>query len=218
MRILVGYSMRSGSTLLQHILDQHSEVRACSDVSSLPSLAAAWLGLRKRGYRLIKPVDLLYLLPGSRQYRGFDRYVWLARDPRDSYLSAVESGYAYLFWPRGKKEEGIDVGLLKRWKQIARRYLAQPGQWHLVRYEDLVRDPDRTLTALLDYLVLPPEQLLPFSRFNLLNGGDYKLRSTTTVTSTSLHRHARQLTPGQQEVFSRYLGPELEAFGYAPVF
>ena len=215
MRILVGYSMRSGSTLLQHILDQHSEVRACSDVSSLPALAAAWLGLRKRGCRLIKPVDLLYLLPGSRQCHGFDRYVWLARDPRDSYLSAVESGYAYLFWPRGKKEEGIDVGLLKRWKQIARRYLAQPGQWHLVRYEDLVRDPDRTLTALLDYLALSPEQLLPFSRFNLLNGGDYKLRSTSTVTATSLHRHTRQLTPGQRGVFSRDLGPELEAFGYA---
>lgn len=217
MRILVGYSMRSGSTLLQHILDQHSEVRACSDVSSLPSLAAAWLGLRKRGYRLIKPVDLLYLLPGSRQYRGFDRYVWLARDPRDSYLSAVESGYAYLFWPRGKKEEGIDVGLLKRWKQIAQRYLHSPEKWHLVRYEDLVRDPDTTLAALLEHIALPPEQLLPFSRFNLLKGGDYKLRSTTTVTTKSLHRHTRQLSTAQQHVFDTYLGQELEAFGYAPI-
>jgi hypothetical protein len=56
-------------------------------------------------------------MPKTRLFDHFDRYVWLVRDPRDSYLSAVESGYAYLFWPRGKKEMGIDVGLLKRWKK-----------------------------------------------------------------------------------------------------
>lgn len=216
MRILIGYSMRSGSTLLQHILAQHSAVRSCSDVSSLPALAAAWLGLGKTGHRLIKPVDLLYLLPGNGQLKGFDRYVWLVRDPRDSYLSAVESGYAYLFWPRGRKEQGIDVGLVKRWQRIARRYLASPDTWHLVRYEDLVQDPDGTLTALLDYIALPPQQLLPFSRFNLFNGGDYKLRSTATVKTSSLYRHTQQLSPKQQDVFRRYLAPELEAFGYTP--
>jgi hypothetical protein len=117
MRILIDYSMRSGSTLLQHILDQHSAVRSYSDISSSPALASAWLGLRLKGHHLIKPLDLLYLMPKTRLFDHFDRYVWLVRDPRDSYLSAVESGYAYLFWPRGKKEMGIDVGLLKRWKK-----------------------------------------------------------------------------------------------------
>ena len=215
MRILIGYSMRSGSTLLQHILGQHSAVRSYSDLNSLPALASAWLGLRPGGYRLIKPLDLFYLLPGSRLLTSFDRHVWLVRDPRDSYLSAVESGYAYLFWPPGKKEEGIDTGLLKRWKKIAARYLHNAHKWHLIRYEDLVTDPDRTLKALLDYIQLPREQLLPFSRFNLLKGGDYKLRKTNTVTTKSLHRFTRQLTPGQLDVFDCYLGSELKAFGYS---
>ena len=215
MRILIGYSMRSGSTLLQHILGQHSAVRSYSDISSFPALASAWLGLRTRGYRLIKPLDLFYLLPGSRFLWSFDRHVWLVRDPRDSYLSVVESGYAYLFWPRGKKEMGIDVGLLKRWKKIAARYLHNAHKWHLIRYEDLVTDPDRTLKALLDYIQLPREQLLPFSRFNLLKGGDYKLRKTNTVTTRSLHRFTRQLTPGQIDVFDYHLGSELKAFGYS---
>ena len=102
MRILIGYSMRSGSTLLQHILDQHSAVRSYSDISSFPALASAWLGLPSKGHCLLKPMDLFYLLPGNKFFASFDRNVWLVRDPRDSYLSAVESGYAYLFWPLGK--------------------------------------------------------------------------------------------------------------------
>jgi hypothetical protein len=215
MRILIGYSMRSGSTLLQHILDQHSAVRSFSDLSSLPALASAWMGLQPKGFRLIKPMDLFYLLPGSGLHASFDRHVWLARDPRDSYLSTVESGYAYLFWPPGKKEEGIDVGLLRRWKKIAARYLHNSDKWHLIRYEDLVSDPDKTLQSLLDYIQLPREQLLPFSRFNLLKGGDYKLRKTNTVNQKSLYRFTRQLSPEQLDVFDHHLGGELKAFGYS---
>jgi hypothetical protein len=215
MRILIGYSMRSGSTLLQHILDQHSAVRSHSDISSFPALASVWLGLRSKGHCLIKPLDLFYLLPGSRVLKSFDRLIWLVRDPRDSYLSAVESGYAYLFWPPGKKEMGIDVGLLKRWRRIAGRYLQSPHKWHLVRYEELVCDPDRTLESVLEYIELPREQLLPFSRFKLIKGGDYKLRRTDTVNTRSLHRFTRQLTAEQLAVFDHHLGEELKAFGYS---
>lgn len=215
MRILIGYSMRSGSTLLQHILGQHSAVRSYSDLNSLPALASAWLGLQPRGYQLIKPLDLFYLLSGSGIFKSFDRHIWLVRDPRDSYLSAVESGYAYLFWPPGKKEMGIDVGLLKRWKKIVGQYLQNPDTWHLIRYEDLVTNPDSILKLLLAYIELPREQLLPFSRFNLMKGGDYKLRKTKTVTTKSLHRFTRQLTPGQLDVFDYHLGAELKAFGYS---
>ncbi|MFO7803315.1 MAG: sulfotransferase [Desulfovermiculus sp.] len=216
MRILIGYSMRSGSTLLQHILDQHPAVRSYSDISSFPALASAWMRLPPRGYRLIKPVDLFYLLPGSRLLASFDRHVWLIRDPRDCYLSAVESGYAYLFWPPGKKQEGIDIGLVKRWKKIVGRYLQNPDKWHLIRYEDLATDPDRTLKSLLDYLHLPQEKLLPFSRFNLLKGGDYKLRTTNTVNPKSVYRFTRQLSAEQLDVFDNHLEAELKAFGYSP--
>lgn len=34
LKTLIGYSMRSGSTLLQHILAQHSRLRSFSDPSS----------------------------------------------------------------------------------------------------------------------------------------------------------------------------------------
>ena len=216
MRILVGYSMRSGSTLLQHILDQHSAVRSSSDLSSFPVLASACLGLPCPGVRLVKPVDLMYLVPSRKLENRFDRHLWLVRDPRDSYLSTVESGYAYLLWPKGKKRQGIDLGLIKRWKRIAGRYLQNPDKWHLIRYEDLVQDPDSTLRHLLDYLDLPSERLLPFSRFNLLKGGDYKIRKTSTVNQKSKQRFLRQMSPEQMELFASCVQEEMEAFGYDP--
>ena len=106
-------------------------------------------------------------------------------------------------------------GLLQRWRKIVGQYLQNPDSWHLIRYEDLVTNPDSILKLLLDYVELPREQLLPFSRFNLLKGGDYKLRKTNTVTTKSLHRFTHQLTPGQLDVFDYHLGAELKAFGYS---
>ncbi|MBS3756872.1 MAG: sulfotransferase [Desulfobacterales bacterium] len=216
MKILIGYAMRSGSTLLQHILGQHSKLCAYSDLSSFAVLTRLMLG-GDTGHRhlCIKPMDIIYLKQQVRIYRHFDKYLWLARDPRDSYLSCMESGYAYLFWPRGLKEAGIDTGLLKRWKKIYRHFFDAPERWHLLRYEDLVLQPDETLAGLFDYLELPYERLLPFSQFKMRNGGDYKIRSSSTVKSLSVSRYIRQLSALQIGVFENYLGNEIQRLGYS---
>lgn len=216
MRILIGYSMRSGSTLLQHILGQHSSISASSDLSSfVPMLLGR--GLRQGSTALcLKPMDLLFLsssLLGCAAKR-FDRFIWLTRDPRDSYLSSLDSGYAYLLWPPGPKASGVDLWLLRRWKWISARYLEAPEGWHLVRYEDLVTRPEEVIRNLFDYLGLSAERLLPFSRFSLLHGGDYKIRRTSTVHSRSVTRYKEKLSPEQLGVFHRMLGPEMQAFGY----
>ncbi|MFW6244159.1 MAG: hypothetical protein ACOC15_03385, partial [Desulfovibrionales bacterium] len=46
MRVIIGYSMRSGSTLLSHILGGHSQIRAYSDISSSWALLRNMVGLR----------------------------------------------------------------------------------------------------------------------------------------------------------------------------
>ena len=213
--ILIGYSMRSGSTLLQHVLDQHSQVRAFSDLSSFPALLRLRAGRSYDAHVCIKPMDVFYLGRRPRLEPHFDKRIWLARDPRDSYLSTRSSGYAYLLWPPGRRVHGIDVGLLRRWKRIYRQYFQQPERWHLITYESLVRDPDRALAELLDYLDLNAEQLLPFKTpFRKLNGGDYKLSQTRTVNPESAGRHREELTSDQQAVFRAYLGPEMERLGY----
>jgi hypothetical protein len=214
MRILIGYSMRSGSTLLQHMLGGHSALRSLSDLSSLAALARIGLGLRLPDHLCVKPMDLLYLQRGIDCYRRFDRFVWLARDPRDSYLSAIESGYAYLFWPRGRPEAGIDVGLLERWRRIYRHYFEHPDRWYRLRYEDLVARPEPTLRALLDHLELAYEPLYPFSRFTLLRGGDYKITRHRSISGRSRQRHCRELTAEQNAVFARHLGAEMRELGY----
>lgn len=214
LRILIGYSMRSGSTLLQHILDQHSKLQSFSDVSSFGLLAKMAMGWQIPGNFCLKPMDMLFLgrhIPFSHH---FNKFLWIARDPRDSYLSTMESGYRVFVWQRGPKEHGIDVGVLTRWKQIYQHYFRHPDRWHLVRYEDLVRNPAHVIRSLLTYLELPFEQLLPFKQFKLRNGGDYKICHSSTVSTKSLQRFRRELSPAQIQVFQTYLYNELRALGY----
>lgn len=214
--ILIGYSMRSGSTLLSHILGQHSLIDAHSDLSSFAALARLVTQAPPTRHVCVKPMDLFYLTDQPGLLQRFNRFIWITRDPRDSYLSTMESGYAYLFWPPGLRRAGIDTGLLARWERITRRYLQRPELWHLVRYEDLAADPDATLASVFKYLGLPTEHLLPFDRFRLRNGGDYKLRRSSSVHADSIGRWRETLTPAQREVFADRLGPAMRLLGYEP--
>lgn len=136
-RILIGYSMRSGSTLLSHILNQHSLIDAHSDLSAFGALLRLTSGKVQTRHLCVKPMDIFYLSELPALLGRFDRFIWLTRDPRDSYFSTVESGYAYLLWPPGRRRAGIDTGLLRRWERITRRYFERSALWQLVRYEDL---------------------------------------------------------------------------------
>jgi hypothetical protein len=214
MKILIGYSMRSGSTLLQHILNGHSMLRSYSDLSSFWMLVRSLPGLTPASHVCIKPMDLLYLQESIDFYRRFDRFVWLTRDPRDSYLSTIESGYAYLFWLPGQKQHGIDTRLLKRWQLIYRHYFQHPQRWHLVKYENLVTKPDKTISELLNYLNLPFERLYPFKRFDRKHGGDFKIANHTNLTSESALRHQRELNAVQNALVCELLREEMQALGY----
>lgn len=216
MRILIGYSMRSGSTLLEHILDGHSQLRSYGDLSSILALTKRLGPHRHRGHVCVKPMDLLYLQRTFNFYRHFDKFIWLARDPRDSYLSTVESGYAYLFWPPGRRRCGIDTGLIRRWRRIYHHYFTYPDRWHLLRYEDLVERPEATLQCALEYLELPQETLIPFPRFSRRHGGDYKLTRHFSISGRSAQRFRQELSPEQLELFDTLLGQEISTLGYPP--
>ncbi len=215
MRVLIGYSMRSGSTVLAHALGGHSRVRACGDPSSLAALPR--LPRPARDHTLVvEPPDLCFLSSRLDPLRYFDCGIWLVRDPRDSYLSTLESGYACLFRPPGPHEGGLDIGLLRRWARIQQRYLDEPGRWYLLRYEDLVRDPLATLARLQDHLELPREVPLPFRfrRRDFLRGGDHKIARTRHLSGDGIGRHADRPSAEQQALFARYLEPEMGALGY----
>ncbi len=213
MRLLIGYSMRSGSTLLQHVLGHHSKLRSFSDLSSIPMLASLTLGWRPQNI-VLKPLDLIYLYPQLSPAGLFDKFVWLSRDPRDSYLSTVDSSYAYLFWPRGEQQCGIDIGLLERWKRVYQAYFEHKDQWHKVRYEDLVERPEQTLDALYAYLGLDAEIPQRLQNFSLLSGGDYKLAQQDRIHSASAGRFESELSAEQLQIFEQHIGEEMRALGY----
>jgi hypothetical protein len=215
-RILIGYSMRSGSTLLSHVLGQHSQIESYSDLSAFGALARLAMKPSPGRHLCVKPMDVFYLSQHPRLMPQFNRFVWLTRDPRDSYLSTVESGYAYLLWPPGRRIVGIDTGLLRRWQRITQRYLACPDLWHRVRYEELTSRPDEVLGSLFDYLGIPSEELLPFDRFKLRRGGDYKIRDSSNIHSSSVQRWKAELNDEQRELFASMLGPTMKKLGYEP--
>lgn len=216
--ILIGYAMRSGSTLLQHILNEHSHLQAYSDLNSLFVLPPALAGLHSRQKQVIKPLDLFYVYTRSPFYERFDKFIWIARDPRDSYLSAEEAGpiYQYLFWKPGERQHGIDLGLLERWRRTYHHFFDDERRWHLIRYEDLVNRPRKTLKRLFTYLEVPFEKVYPFRRFRLFSaGGDYKLRKTRDIHSKSVGRHRDDLSDVQQSLFRKLLGTQIRKLGYS---
>ena len=215
MRILIGYSMRSGSTLLQHILHQHPNLKSYSDLNSLLILPQLLCGSAVEDI-CVKPMDVFFLGRKIPMKDRFDRFVWITRDPRDSYVSSLEYKWASAFWPKGPRRAGVSTGLLKRWKRIYRHYFENSDRWHLVRYEDLAQNPAETTEHLLRYLGLPEANVLEFDRFRGLSGGDLKLRKERSVHRKSVHRFRKALSREQQGVFRDMIGEEMAALGYDP--
>jgi hypothetical protein len=185
--------MRSGSTLLQHILHQHPNLKSYSDINSLLVLPRLLLGASLDDI-CVKPMDIFYLGKKIPLRDKFDRFIWISRDPRDSYVSSLEYKWASAFWPKGPKQHGVATGLVRRWQRVYRHYFKNERDWHLVRYEDLARKPETVALALLNYLGLPYANVLAFDRFKGLGGGDLKLRRERSVHRKSVFRFRNMLS------------------------
>ena len=207
--------MRSGSTLLQHILHQHPTIKSFSDLNSLLVLPPLICGAPIDNI-CVKPMDLFFLGRSIFFRNRFDRFVWITRDPRDSYVSSLEYKWASALWPKGRNVNGVATGLVNRWKRVYRHYFKEPNRWHLVRYEDLATHPEETTEQLLDYLGLPGHNVLEFDQFKGLGGGDMKLRKEKSVHRKSVFRFRQVLSIEQQQVFADMIAPEMKMLGYDP--
>jgi len=159
--------------------------------------------------------DLLgEIYPGARE-------VILVRDFRDMFCSirayVAKRGGSGFRWGEAESEidyvrttlRGLASGLLRRWRR-------RQGLAHLVRYEDLVLEPNRTLTALAEYLEIDAgaatiESMLGRAS-RALPGKDGHPTAPDPTSSVGRWRH--ELSPEVEDALATTLAPILEAFGY----
>jgi Sulfotransferase family len=99
---------------------------------------------------------------------------------------------------------------------LAAAWHARRDRAHLVRYEDLLREPETTVTALLGYLGLDESAAGEMVGALRARGGETEWHRTTPEPAASIGRWRHDLAPETRRACEEALGPELRAFGYAP--
>lgn len=153
------------------------------------------------------------------------RYIGMVRHGLDTVCSMQElvarvGGYFDELHAYVQREHRPLIAMARAWVDATSALLdlaaRRPEQAHLVRYEDLVGDPEPTLDALAAFLELPrPEGwaadvLQPPSSAGF---GDWKTWETRALHSRSIGRH-RELDVAARSALLEVVGPTLEAAGY----
>jgi hypothetical protein len=153
------------------------------------------------------------LYPGARE-------IVLVRDPRDMACSmlAWDARRGSDAFGRG---DGMGDAFLER-VAVAGRDLAghlrrSPLRPHLVRYEELVRAPEATLTALFADLGVEADEATVAAIMEAAAAGAEERRAhrTTESAERSIGRWERDLPPDLQRRSAELFAPVLSAFGYA---
>ncbi len=150
------------------------------------------------------------LYPGARE-------VVLVRDPRDVLCSVLAANAKRAVRPPpadlvrwiGEVFEGRIASVADSWQR-------RGAGAHLVRYEDLMREPAQTLTRMLEYLGLDAgdaavRRMLAHSEGSSPRMSEHR---TTPDPEASIGRYVRDLEPALIEECERRLGDAIELFGY----
>jgi len=148
------------------------------------------------------------------------RIVHLLRDPRDRYEASLAR------WPDGRGRAG---GAVARWRYstgLAQRHVANhPDRYLVVRFEDLVCEPEATVRTVCDFLGLTylPSMLrmteAPTLVAKLVAGGGRPAGDGPAgglLSTAQLGRHRGRLDPAELAFVQRYAGAMMRRHGYEP--
>jgi sulfotransferase family protein len=147
--------------------------------------------------------------------------VFLVRDFRDVVSSMMafnaRHGRIVLGDPRVRSHEEFARSLREQAvRRLSESWSKRKDRAHLIRYEDLIRQPVETLRDVLDYLGLDHDDAT--IEGTLARAGANNLDMQQHVTSgdveASIGRWRRSLDPGLQEACREIFGEALEKFGY----
>ncbi|MBE0646758.1 MAG: sulfotransferase [Bacteroidales bacterium] len=166
---------RSGTTLLRILLDAHPNVVVPPEFPIIPILASRFRRIKQWdektvlsfvdhiyenhtfGHRSIEQLkidrdvlthDLLDPLPDA-------KFVCLVRDYRDTFCSLRELN--------GTPIEAPNLALqTSRWRYVVKQFLKTqdkfPGRFYIVKYEDLVSQPEHTFRKITTFLNIPYDE------------------------------------------------------------
>lgn len=142
------------------------------------------------------------------------KIVHMIRDPRDRYQASIEK------WPKGKGRAG---GAVARWNyslHLAERHRSHhPEDYLIVRFEDLVRDPETTVRAVCEFL---DEEFVP----SMLEMGDAPTHRSrlmgdrpgaVDLSPDYIGSFRRSVPPAELAYIQRHAGRGMARYGYEPV-
>lgn len=138
----------------------------------------------------------------------------MMRDPRDRFASVIAR------WKARRGGVGAGVAEWRGSARLAARNVAQyPDRYRVVRYEDLVRDPDTVMRevcefigALYDPAMLDMEGAPEFRKQG--SNSSYGPRRVGTISTDSIGRYVSVLSPDQIRFIDRRVGTLMAGFGY----
>jgi hypothetical protein len=146
------------------------------------------------------------------------REIFLVRDFRDVATSKLAF---HAKRNRRGGDETAEGGLIRRLDDRRVRHLldswtSRSERAHLVRYEDLIRQPDETLASLLGYLDLDasPAAIKGLIERASKDTPDLKKHRTSESPEASIGRWRRDLSPELQAACETAFGDALATFGY----
>jgi Sulfotransferase family len=143
--------------------------------------------------------------------------VHMMRDPRDRYASIIKR------WDRDRSGvEGVTGRWLASTRAGRRNEERHPGRCLIVRYEDLVADPETTMRSVCDVLGLDFEPaMLSLDGVPEVHdrGGNssYGERDPGTITTRSVGRFRDVVPPPELAFLQRAAAREMARFGYEAV-
>lgn len=167
-------------------------------------------------YWVTKYPALWDLLPGAFDYFDTLRVIYLVRDPRDVVLSFkhsnIELYHPYFSAQRWNQEQRRGIELLENYDAI-----------HLVRYRDLLDDPEGVVSDVCDFLGtdFEPEMLYFYETEDAKAASDSSAlleNLAMPIQRDNYDKFHEQLPDEEVKLTEKLVGDRLEYFGFDPVY
>ena len=153
-----------------------------------------------------------YAQPIFAALRGV-RIIQMVRDPRDRYEGSLS------MWPSGRGRAGAAAARWRYSLDLGERNVRRwPDRYRLLRYEDLVREPERVVADLCDFVGEPFEPRM----MEMRDAATYRAKlaegagGIPRITATHIGDYRGRIPPHELAFMQGRLGGRMRRHGYLP--